>query len=456
MKFTSIHNVYFVGIGGIGMSALARYFKSQGKEVSGYDKTITELSVQLEREGISIHYDDHGASVLSGFDKESTLVIYTPAIPKDHKELNAFLDNDFTVIKRAKALGIISSEFETFAVAGTHGKTTTSTILAHVLHNTSEKCNAFIGGISSNYHSNCIIEPSSKRVVVEADEFDRSFLQLDPNYAIVTSMDADHLDIYGDGDHLKKSFNDFINRINLAGSLMIQANLDISKFTIDSKLKMSTYGFSKNANWKGENARYENGRFLFDISGPTKKYLNVELGIPGNHNAENAIAVFGLCMELGIDEINLRNSLISFKGVHRRFDFLIRREDIVVIDDYAHHPTEIEAFLSAVRKLYPTKKITAIFQPHLFSRTRDFMDGFATSLALCDELFLLDIYPARELPMEGITSQVLLNKISMKSKTLSSKSSIVSDLKKSEREVIVIIGAGDIDTCVKPITEAYQ
>jgi len=292
--------------------------------------------------------------------------------------------------------------------------------------------------------------------VVEADEFDRSFLQLDPNYAVVTSMDADHLDIYGEGSHLRKSFNDFINRINLSGSLMIQANLDISDFKIDSKLKISTYGFSERANWKGANARYENGHFLFDIIGPAKKYSDIELGIPGNHNAENAIAVFGLCSELGISEEILRSSLKSFKGVQRRFDFQIRTEDIVVIDDYAHHPTEIEAFLSAVRKLYPAKKITAIFQPHLFSRTRDFMDGFATSLAMCDDLYLLDIYPAREQPIPGITSQVLLDKITLKNKALSSKSTIVSDLKSKKREVIVIIGAGDIDTCVKPITLAYK
>lgn len=456
MKFKDINTVYFVGIGGIGMSALARYFKSQGKDVRGYDKTSTDLTKQLESEDISVHYDDHGASVLSDLDKTSTLVIYTPAIPKDHQELNAFIKEEFTLIKRARALGIISSELETFAVAGTHGKTTTSTLLAYVLSTTPEKCNAFVGGISSNFHSNTLIEPDSKRVVVEADEFDRSFLQLDPNYAIITSMDADHLDIYGDGSHLLESFNDFMNRVNSNGLLMLNVNLDTSNFKFTHPVKKLTYGLSAKADWSASNLRYEKGTFLFDIKSPKTEFKNVELGIPGSHNCENALAVFALCSELGIDEKILRKGLASFKGVQRRFDFQIRREDIVVIDDYAHHPTEIEAFLSSVRKLYPTKKITAVFQPHLFSRTRDFLDGFARSLSLCDELFLLDIYPARELPIPGITSQFLLDKVNLTKKFMSSKTAIVSDLKKENREVILIIGAGDIDTCVKPITDAYK
>lgn len=438
------------------MSALARYFKSQGKDVRGYDKTSTDLTKQLESEDISVHYDDHGASVLSDLDKTSTLVIYTPAIPKDHQELNAFIKEEFTLIKRARALGIISSELETFAVAGTHGKTTTSTLLAYVLSTTPEKCNAFVGGISSNFHSNTLIEPDSKRVVVEADEFDRSFLQLDPNYAIITSMDADHLDIYGDGSHLLESFNDFMNRVNSNGLLMLNVNLDTSNFKFTHPVKKLTYGLSAKADWSASNLRYEKGTFLFDIKSPKTEFKNVELGIPGSHNCENALAVFALCSELGIDEKILRKGLASFKGVQRRFDFQIRREDIVVIDDYAHHPTEIEAFLSSVRKLYPTKKITAVFQPHLFSRTRDFLDGFARSLSLCDELFLLDIYPARELPIPGITSQFLLDKVNLTKKFMSSKTAIVSDLKKENREVILIIGAGDIDTCVKPITDAYK
>ena len=456
MKFNTIHTVYFVGVGGIGMSALARYFKSQGKNVLGYDKTRTDLTILLEQEGIEIHYEDLGESALHNLDKANTLVIYTPAIPKEHRELNAFIAKEFFLIKRAKALGIISSEFETFAVAGTHGKTTTSTILAHVLYQTKEKCNAFIGGISVNYNSNCILASNSKRVVVEADEFDRSFLQLDPNYAVITSMDADHLDIYGDGNHLKLSFNDFINKVDKDGIVMVQADLDIHDFKLNPELKIRKYGFAQNAIWRGDNIRYIDGRFLFDIYHGNKLFADIELGIPGKHNAENAIAVFGLTYELGVSEETLRSALFSFKGVQRRFEYKIRRDDFVLIDDYAHHPTEIEAFLSSVRKMYPTKKITAVFQPHLFSRTRDFMDDFAISLSLCDELYLLDIYPARELPMVGITSDVLLEKVSLKKKYKSSKLKIVDDLKMSQREVVVIIGAGDIDTCVKPITAAYS
>jgi UDP-N-acetylmuramate--alanine ligase len=458
MKFSEINNVYFIGIGGIGMSALARYFKSQGKQVSGYDKTETELTIRLTREGIDVHYEDRGEEVLKHLEKASTLVIYTPAVPKNHGELNAFMRENFQLIKRAKALGIISSELETFAVAGTHGKTTTSTLLAWVLSNTQEKCNAFVGGISSNFNSNTLIVPESKRVVVEADEFDRSFLQLDPDYAIITSMDADHLDIYGDGSHLLESFRDFMNRVSDQGLIVVNANLDLTNNLFNSlnKTRRITYGTNKNADWFATNLRYENERFFFDIKKGSKEYKNVELGIPGAHNCENATAVFALLSELNLSEEIIRKSLASFKGVQRRFDFQIRREDLVIIDDYAHHPTEIEAFLSAVKKLYPSKKITAVFQPHLFSRTRDFMDGFAASLSLCDELFLLDIYPARELPIPGITSDVLLQKITAPKKQMSKKESIVHDLKKEKREVIVIIGAGDIDTCVKPIREVYQ
>lgn len=457
MKFEEIQTVYFVGIGGIGMSALARYFKSQNKQVKGYDKTRTELTEQLTNEGIQVHYDDWGTKALEGLNKLNTLVIYTPAIPKDHGELSAFEQENFYLIKRAKALGIISGGFETYAVAGTHGKTTTSTLLAWVLSNTEQGCNAFVGGISSNFHSNTVINALSKRVVVEADEFDRSFLQLDPYYTIVTNMDPDHLDIYGDGSHLLSSFNDFMNRTNDEGLLVLNVNLKVDQFKFTTSAGRITYGLHKDADYFATNLRYEQGRFLFDIRKPDRGIVSaVELGIPGEHNCENATAVFALCTELGMPEKTLRDALTSFKGVQRRFDFQIRRDDIVVIDDYAHHPTEITAFLNAVKKLYPGKKITAVFQPHLFSRTRDFMDDFAASLSLADELFLLDIYPARELPMQGITSAALLEKVNLKNKWMSSKESIVNDLKSGRREVVVIVGAGDIDTCVKPIADSYK
>lgn len=451
MNFKDIHNVYFIGIGGIGMSALARYFNSQGKKVSGYDKTETLLTKNLSDEGVDVHYADKGLDALFGFDKKNTLVVYTPAIPVDFKELDAFKGAGFNVIKRAKALGVISAEFETYAVAGTHGKTTTSAILAHVLYQTPEKCNAFIGGITANYNSNCIIDENSKRVVVEADEFDRSFLQLKPNFAIVTTMDSDHLDIYGDGEHLQESFNEFINLVNRNGHVWLQADLDVTKFTFNKGLRVNTYGFVDKADWKGENLRYENGHFYFDIVTENRRYDKVEFGLPGKHNAENALAVFALCVTNGIQEEVVRNAFQTFKGVKRRFDFHIRRDDLIVIDDYAHHPTEITAFLSSIKTIYPNRRLTTVFQPHLFSRTRDFMDEFASALELTDELFLLDIYPAREQPIDGITSRVLLDKININHKYISTKETIVGDLNKTKKELIVIVGAGDIDTCIQPI-----
>ena len=455
MNFNQINKVYFIGIGGIGMSALARYFLSQGKEVSGYDKTQTELTQKLVTEGVSVHYEDQGLEILNNYSHTDTLVVYTPAVPVDFGEFIAFKEHGFEVMKRAKALGVISSAFDTFAVAGTHGKTTTSTILAHVLNSTPEKCNAFIGGIATNYGSNCIINADSDRVVVEADEFDRSFLSLEPKYAIITSMDADHLDIYGDNAHLQKSFNDFINLIKNSGILIVNSQIDVFDFDITSDPRIITYGIENKSDWQLHALKYLDGKFFFDLFGFRKIYRNVEFGLPGQHNAENAAAVFALCIEIGITEEQIRKAFISYKGVKRRFDFKVRRDDIVVIDDYAHHPTEIDAFLRSVKKLYPNKKISAVFQPHLFSRTRDFMDAFADSLAIADELFLLPIYPARELPIEGVTSEVLLDKINMYEKQLSTKESIVKDLQETEKEVVVIIGAGDIDTCVEPIAKHF-
>lgn len=456
MNFNQIKKVYFIGIGGIGMSALARYFLSQGKLVEGYDKTETDLTKKLVEEGIDIHYHDKALDVINTFSHIDTLVVYTPAVPADFGELIAFQEHHFTVMKRAKALGLISEAFDTFAVAGTHGKTTTSTILAHVLNCTQEKVNAFIGGIASNYDSNCILNPGADRVVVEADEFDRSFLSLNPKYAIITSIDADHLDIYGDGEHLITSFNDFANLIKPYGILIINSSIDLGQFDFSTGLRIITYGVENKSGWQLHALKYVDGKFYFDILGFGNIYRNIEFGLPGQHNAENATAVFALCLELGIGEQLVREAFASFKGVKRRFEFKIRTEKIAVIDDYAHHPTEIEAFIRSVKKLYPNKKISAVFQPHLFSRTRDFMDAFADALSVADELFLLPIYPAREKPIEGVTSEVLLDKVNMYEKQMSTKESIVSDLQESEKEVICIIGAGDIDTTVEPITKFYS
>ena len=454
MKFKDIHTVYFIGIGGIGMSAIARYFNSQGKQVSGYDKTDTALTKTLQSEGIKIHFTDLGEAVLKGLDKETTLVVYTPAVPKTHSELNILIDNGFKVIKRAKALGIISKEQETFAVAGTHGKTTTSSIMAHVLYETEASCNAFIGGITTNYQSNCLINEKANRVVVEADEFDRSFLELSPDYSIITSMDADHLDIYGEADELKKSFIEFIEKTDDNGLIVAQSSLDVSGYK--GKARLITYGFDKSAQWQGHNLRYENGLLFFDIINGEVSYNNVEFGLPGKHNAENALSVFGLLIEIGVGESDIRSSFKSYKGVKRRFEYHIRRDDLTIIDDYAHHPQELTAFLSSVKEIYPEKQITAIFQPHLFSRTKDFMTEFGEALELADKLYLLDIYPARELPMKGVTSQVLLDIIKMENKQMSTKENIVADLHKNEHEKIVIVGAGDIDTCIKPIVTSYE
>lgn len=454
MKLAEIHSVYLIGIGGIGMSALARYYKGQGKTVSGYDRTPTQLTRQLEDEGIAIHYSDESDAVLISHDPQTTLVIYTPAVPVNFGELHAFQKADYQVIKRAAALGLISREFETFAIAGTHGKTTTSAILAHVLYHTKEQCNAFIGGVSTNYNSNCIVVPDAQRMVVEADEFDRSFLQLKPNYSIITTIDSDHLDIYGDGAELVASFQEFAQRTNESGALFLQAAVapELGK----QQVPVFTYGFDCEADWVGSNLVYEEGQFYFDIQHNETRYERVKFGLPGKHNAENALAVFALCHFIGVDETLLRQTFASFKGVKRRFEYHIRRDDLTIIDDYAHHPTEIKAFLNAVRAIYPNHKITLVFQPHLYSRTRDFMDDFIQTLSQTDQLFLLPIYPAREEPIPSVSSQKIFNQINLTHKILSDKTTIVEDLKKTDHEIILIVGAGDIDTCIQPIVNAFQ
>ncbi|MFD1551893.1 UDP-N-acetylmuramate--L-alanine ligase [Putridiphycobacter roseus] len=454
MKLTNIHSIYFIGIGGIGMSALARYFNANNKEVMGYDKTDTKLTRALASEGIAIHYNDRGLKALEGLEIESTLVVYTPAVSEGFEELLAFKNAGFNVVKRAKALGLLSKNQETFAVAGTHGKTTTSSIMAHVLYETEASCNAFIGGITTNYNSNFLVSPSAKRVVVEADEFDRSFLELSPNYSIITSMDADHLDIYGDASALEKSFIDFANLNNEKGIIMVQDSLDFKAYTGGAKIL--TYGLDAyEADWFARNIRYENGRTYFDIHTKNTRFISIEFGLPGRHNVENALAVFALLYEYGVAESTLRNSFKTYLGVKRRFEFHLQTEKMIIIDDYAHHPSEITAFLNSVRSIYEYKNITCVFQPHLFSRTQDFMDEFAVALSLADKVYLLDIYPAREMPIPGVTSEVLLEKIKGRYKYYSSKATIVEDLKKSKQELIVIVGAGDIDSCIEPIVAAY-
>ncbi|TXI69514.1 MAG: UDP-N-acetylmuramate--L-alanine ligase [Flavobacterium sp.] len=445
MNLNQIHNVYFIGIGGIGMSALARYFQYIGKKVVGYDKTPTQLTDELQAVGLEIHFEDNINLIPTDFYVENTLVIVTPAVPVSHSEWNYFIERGFTIKKRAEVLGIITKDTYCFAVAGTHGKTTTSSILGHVLYESGVDVTAFLGGIVENYNSNLI--GSGKTVtVVEADEFDRSFLHLHPNVSCVTSMDADHLDIYGDAASIEESFREFAAKTP-------SENLYIIK---GLPLEGNTIGVNNDADFSAQNIRIENGFYVFDVKTPTEVVKNVKFGLPGHHNLTNALLAFAMAKSYGVSNEKIINALASFKGVRRRFSFQIREEKLVYIDDYAHHPTEINAVHQAVRELYPGKKIIAAFQPHLFSRTKDFVDGFAESLSQFDEILLLEIYPARELPMEGVNSTWLLNKINNPNKKLVNKNQLFTVFENSDADVFVTIGAGDIGELVKDLKKALH
>ena len=434
-QFKNIENLYFIGIGGIGMSALARYFNSLGKQVAGYDKTPTSLTRSLEEEGIQIVYKDEIDTIPLAFrNTENTLIVYTPAIPKDSKQYNYFIQEEFQLKKRAVVLGMITQGVFTLAVAGTHGKTTTTAILGHLLKETGAKVTAFLGGISEDIQSNLILN-GNEVMVVEADEFDRSFLNLSPNIAAITSMDADHLDIYGDPEKLIESFNDFAALIPENGTLFVKNGLP---------LKGGTIGIEDNADYSAQNITVKNGTYHFDLITPTISIANLKFSLPGKHNLLNAITALAIAIHYGSPTDELARALYSFKGVKRRFTYRLKSEERILIDDYAHHPAEIAAVHQAVREMHPGKKVIAVFQPHLFSRTRDFADDFAESLSKFDEVLLLDIYPARELPMEGITSEWLLKKIKNQNKKLIEKDQIVKELKLSESPVIVMMGAGDI------------
>ena len=443
MNLNQIHNVYFIGIGGIGMSALARYFQYIGKNVAGYDKTETQLTDELQALGLAIHFEDNINLIPKDFYSENTLVVVTPAVPVSHSEWNYFVEREYTIKKRAEVLGLITKDTYCFAVAGTHGKTTTSSILGHILYESGVDVTAFLGGIVENYDSNLI--GSGKTVtVVEADEFDRSFLHLHPNVSCITSMDADHLDIYGDAAHIEASFREFAAKTS-------KENLYIIK---GLPLEGITIGVANDADFSAQNIRIENGFYVFDVKTPTELVLNIKFGLPGHHNLTNALLAFAMAKSYGVSNDKIGAALASFKGVRRRFSFQIREENKVYIDDYAHHPTEINAVHQAVRELYPGKKIIAAFQPHLFSRTKDFADGFAESLAQFDEVLLLEIYPARELPMEGINSSWLLTKIDHPNKKLVNKNELITAFQNSDASVFVTIGAGDIGEMVKDIKKA--
>lgn len=436
-------NIYFLGIGGIGMSALARYFYNKGCRVSGYDKTPSPLTKKLEEEGILVHYEDEPALIPEDVD----LVILTPAIPADSKELASLRERGVRIIKRAQVLGEISRQCDTVAVAGSHGKTTVTSLVSHLLHYAQKPMSAFIGGIAKNINSNVIIGDENDEVVVmEADEFDRSFLQITPYISIVTSIDADHLDIYGDEQQVFEAFNQFVGQTRQDGVVICNQALPI----VTDRKKL-TYGF-KDADVMARDVRVKDGMTKFSVvTSEGFDFGEYKMQLFGEHNVMNALAAIIACLQLRLDMKLIREGLASFQGVARRFDIRVKEDKVCYIDDYAHHPEEIKASLKAVRTVFPNKKLTLVFQPHLFSRTNDFMDGFAEALSLADQLLLMEIYPAREKPMPGVTSSVLLEKISCKEKQICQKENLIETIKKIKPELIVTMGAGDIDRFVPQI-----
>jgi UDP-N-acetylmuramate--alanine ligase len=456
MKLDQYDSIYFLGIGGIGMSAIARWFKHKGLRVAGYDRTPTPLTHELIEEGMEIHFEDKIEFIPGYISKEKTLVIFTPAIPKNHVEHNYLKELGYTILKRSEVLGLLTKNYKTIAVAGTHGKTTTSSLIAHILKYAGKNMVAFLGGITANYESNLVMHGEVNEdtlVVAEADEFDRSFLRLYPHTAVVTSADADHLDIYGDHLQMLSSYKEFISQINNRGNLIIHESIALLANEADD-LKKETYGMSRGQFFAGNIVPISrDGFFEFDLIGFDKKIEKIQLGVPGFHNMENAIAAMLVALKFGIHEKTIREALASFRGVKRRFEYVIRKENLIYIDDYAHHPTEIEAFLKSLKEMYKGKKITVIFQPHLFTRTRDFAKEFSRSLSLADELLLMDIYPAREEPIPGVTSDMLFKDISSPVKIRCSKKDLLLRLEDMDVEVLATVGAGDIDTFVKPIKE---
>ncbi|MCA4791698.1 UDP-N-acetylmuramate--L-alanine ligase [Myroides odoratimimus] len=447
MELSKIKSVFFIGIGGIGMSALARYFKFIGKNVAGYDRTATQLTDELKEAGIDIHFEDNLELVKDVYkDKETTLVVVTPAIPSTHTEWNFFIDNGFDIRKRSEVLGLITKDTYCFAVAGTHGKTTTTSILGHLLFQAGVDVTAFVGGVVENYQTNLI--GSGKTVtVVEADEFDRSFLRLYPDTACITSTEADHLDIFGTAEEMLVAFQDFANKIEDKAKFFKTEQVDLNGIKV---------GFGEDCIYRIENISIDNGWYVFDIITPNERIEHVRFGLPGRHNLSNALVAFAMAYNYGIDAKVLVDGLGSFKGVRRRFSYKIRRDDLIYIDDYAHHPTEILAVSQAVHELYSDKKVVAVFQPHLYSRTRDFMSEFAAALSTFDHVVLLDIYPARELPIEGVTSAALLEQMTSIDKVVLQKGELLPYLKASKAELVLTIGAGDLGEMVEDIKKGLE
>jgi UDP-N-acetylmuramate--alanine ligase len=447
-------SIYFLGIGGIGMSALARWFKHKGWRVAGYDRTATALTHELIVEGMEIHFEDRIEMIPGYITPERTLVVFTPAIPKNHVEHAYLKENGFSIIKRSEVLGLLTKNYPTIAVAGTHGKTTTSSLIAHILKEANINMVAFLGGITTNYESNLVMNGAVNKntwIVAEADEFDRSFLRLFPQIAVVTSADADHLDIYGDHAAMIVSFKDFIKQIHTEGTLIIHESVASLTDGVTHVTK-ETYGMSQGQFFAGR-ITAKGGFFEFDLKGAALTIEKIQLGVPGFHNMENAIAATLVAKHLNISDDIIKRALASFRGVKRRFEFVIKTDRITYIDDYAHHPAEIEAFLKSLKSMYAGKKLTIIFQPHLFTRTRDFAEGFSQSLSMADEVLLMDIYPAREEPIEGVTSDMLMKSITSPVKIRCGKKDVIQKLEDLEIEVLATIGAGDIDTFVSPIKE---
>lgn len=453
IKERSFTFIYFLGIGGIGMSALARYFNALGKHVSGYDKTPTKLTSELIAEGINIHFEDDVKLInneLLKADIQDVLVVYTPAVPANHSELNYFKNKGYTIKKRSQVLGLITESTRTIAVAGTHGKTTTSSLIAHILKVANLDPSAFLGGITQNYNTNLLLSKNhslNELVVVEADEYDRSFLTLHPEIAVITSVDADHLDIYGDIKYVEESYNMFSKQVK--SSLVLKHSI---KDKISSHKNTITYSLNDSAaDYSAQNIRMLQGKYSYDIVTPDATFKNITLELNGLHNIENSIAATAIARLLNISEQDIRQALKTFKGAKRRFDYQIKTNELVFIDDYAHHPEELKAFIGSVRNMYPEKKITGIFQPHLYSRTRDFADDFAKSLDMLDECILLEIYPARELPIEGVNSKLLLDKMKLTNKSICSKQDLIKTVVQCNPQVLLTMGAGDIDMYVQPL-----
>ena len=451
MNINSIKSVYFIGAGGIGMSALVRYFLSKGKKVGGYDRTPSDLTEKLIEEGADIHYEENIEFIPEECkSKDSTLVIFTPAIPQEHKELVYFKENGFEILKRAQVLGMITHTEKGLCVAGTHGKTTTSTMTAHLLHQSHVGCNAFLGGISKNYKTNLLLSETSEYVVIEADEFDRSFHWLTPFATVITAVDSDHLDIYGTREAYLESFNKYTSLITPGGYLIAKKGIELSP-RVKESVNVFSYGIGE-GDFRAENIRIGNGEIIFDYVSPLGNINDIQLGVPVYVNIENGVAAMALAQIAGVTDEEIKKAMPTFDGVDRRFDFKIKEDNMVFLSDYAHHPAEIKQSISSIKALYPEKKVTVIFQPHLYTRTRDFYKEFAASLSLADEIILLDIYPARELPIEGVSSQLIFDCLENKASTIMCKKEDLADIIANRKiEVLITLGAGDIDNMVPQI-----